>query len=834
MSNIIKIKRSQVTATPASLAEGELAYSENSGTLFIGTSGSNVTAIGGTGALTNDFATISVSGQTDIVADQPADTLNFANGTGVTITTDASTDTVTISAVGQTDLSLGTKTSTTLDINSSTGTNVTIPAATTSDAGLMTTTQFDKLDNITITQPVDLDSIESGLSSVQTELDDTQTGAGLGTDGSYTANGSANYISTATSLKDADDKLDAQAKTNATAISTETTNRITAVSNVQDELDDTQTGAGLGTDGSYTANGSSNYITTATSLKDADDKLDSQIKANADAISVLDGGAGDIQTELDDTQTGAGLGTDGSYTANGSANYISTATSLKDADDKLDTALKTEETNRTTAVSTLQTEVDNIETGAGLNNDGTYTADSGSNYITTATDLADADSLLDTQIKSNADDIVTKLPLAGGTMSGNIVMGNNLITGLPTPQTDTEATPKSYVDALVAGLSWKNSVIAATTGNIDLTTGGTLTVDGISTSVGDRVLVMNQTNAAQNGIYDVASGAWSRSDDFDSLTPIDEINGAAVYVDQGVTYGDNGYTVSSKVDVLDTDDIIFTQFNGASAITAGIGLGKTGNTLYVNLGAGIVELPSDEVGVDVYPGGGLITTGDGTTSSTATGAQLAIDLDGSTLNLSANGLSISSTVMSDIDSKVEGPTSATDDHVVFFDGTTGKLVKDSGLTLSGSNTGDVTLANTNYLTISGQEITANTVGAAYGGTGITSYTVGDLLFASGTTTLGKLAGVATGNVLISGGVSTAPSWGKVSLTTAVSGTLPVANGGTGATTFTSNGIVYGNGTSALQVTPAGSYDNTNNVGQVLSVNSSNVPTWTNVLDGGSF
>jgi hypothetical protein len=51
--------------------------------------------------------------------------------------------------------------------------------------------------------------------------------------------------------------------------------------------------------------------------------------------------------------------------------------------------------------------------------------------------------------------------------------------------------------------------------------------------------------------------------------------------------------------------------------------------------------------------------------------------------------------------------------------------------------------------------------AANGGTGIASYTIGDLLYASGTTTLSKLAGVATGNALISGGVGTAPSWGKI-------------------------------------------------------------------------
>jgi hypothetical protein len=78
----------------------------------------------------------------------------------------------------------------------------------------------------------------------------------------------------------------------------------------------------------------------------------------------------------------------------------------------------------------------------------------------------------------------------------------------------------------------------------------------------------------------------------------------------------------------------------------------------------------------------------------------------------------------------------------------------------------------------------STITAAKGGTGQTTYAVGDLLYASATTTLSKLADVATGNALISGGVTTAPSWGKIGLTTHVSGVLPVANGGTGRTSST--------------------------------------------------
>jgi len=176
------------------------------------------------------------------------------------------------------------------------------------------------------------------------ELDNVEKGAGLADDGSYAANANANYIANATSLVDADNKLDAAAKANADAISKEVQDRTAAVKGVQDELDGTQKGAGLADDGKYVANADANYIKDATSLADADNKLDAQVKTNADDIAkeVQDRTAADkaITDELDKTQAGAGLGTDGSYVANVKANYIANATSLADADNKLDAAVK--------------------------------------------------------------------------------------------------------------------------------------------------------------------------------------------------------------------------------------------------------------------------------------------------------------------------------------------------------------------------------------------------------------------------------------------------------------------------------------------------------------
>jgi hypothetical protein len=97
----------------------------------------------------------------------------------------------------------------------------------------------------------------------------------------------------------------------------------------------------------------------------------------------------------------------------------------------------------------------------------------------------------------------------------------------------------------------------------------------------------------------------------------------------------------------------------------------------------------------------------------------------------------------------------------------------TGLTPSTATTGAVTLGGT--------------LVAANGGTGQSSYTVGDILYASTTSALSKLAGVATGNALLSGGVGAAPIWGKIDLTTTVTGILPGANGGTGNGFFAVSG-----------------------------------------------
>jgi hypothetical protein len=92
-----------------------------------------------------------------------------------------------------------------------------------------------------------------------------------------------------------------------------------------------------------------------------------------------------------------------------------------------------------------------------------------------------------------------------------------------------------------------------------------------------------------------------------------------------------------------------------------------------------------------------------------------------------------------------------------------------------------------------------TLSVQNGGTGLTSYSIGDLLYATNPTTIGKLAAVAVNNVVISNGVNTLPTWGKVGLTTHTTGTLGVSNGGSGAATFTA-GYLKASGTTAFTTT----------------------------------
>ena len=146
-------------------------------------------------------------------------------------------------------------------------------------------------------------------------------------------------------------------------------------------------------------------------------------------------------------------------------------------------------------------------------------------------------------------------------------------TSLPVGGNDL--TNKTYVDAALAGISWKQPVLAATTGNITLS--GAQTIDTVPVVAGDRVLVKDQGTASQNGIYIVGT-PWVRSDDANSW---DELVSALVFVESGGLAGSAWYCYSQPGGTLGVTAVTWSNFQVAGAYFAGTGLTLASNTFSI-------------------------------------------------------------------------------------------------------------------------------------------------------------------------------------------------------------------------------------------------------------
>lgn len=301
------------------------------------------------------------------------------------------------------------------------------------------------------------------------------------------------------------------------------------------------------------------------------------------------------------------------------------ATDAESALDSIVSEIDSVKDSLSSGTGALQTEVDTIEGSVGLGTDGAFVAWTGTNYLNSATSIVGGISALDTTIKTNDDLKVSK---AGDSMTGALGMGGNKITNVATPDDDTDVANKLYVDSVAQGLVVKEPCRVATTatdGNLSLS-GLATTIDGVTLVAGDRVLVKNQTNAVENGIYVAAADAWSRAVDFDGTPTSETKSGAFTFVAEGTLNDNAGFVLATNDPItIGTTELQFVQFSGAGQILAGVGLTKTGNTLDVNVGQGIEVDGSDN---------------------------LQVKLDGSTLARSASGIKVADTYLDAVNTEL--------------------------------------------------------------------------------------------------------------------------------------------------------------------------------------
>jgi hypothetical protein len=223
-------------------------------------------------------------------------------------------------------------------------------------------------------------------------------------------------------------------------------------------------------------------------------------------------------------------------------------------------------------------------------------------------------------------------------------LSNQRITNLADPSSATDAATRQYVDAVARGLSWKQSVRAATT------TAGTLAtsfedgdvVDGVTLATGDRILIKDQASGAENGIYVVAaSGAPTRAADMPAAS---DGKGVAVTVTSGTVNADRVYIQTADTATVGTDALTWSQLGGGgTSYTAGDGLSESpAGTFNVATGAGL-EISSDTVRIAAAAAGAGLTGGGGSALAVGAGNGITVNADDVALASSTAGAGLTYT-----------------------------------------------------------------------------------------------------------------------------------------------------------------------------------------------
>ena len=272
-------------------------------------------------------------------------------------------------------------------------------------------------------------------------------------------------------------------------------------------------------------------------------------------------------------------------------------------------------------------------------------------------------------IATDANNELTALDITG---TGEVVLKNNAtlsgatITLSADPTNALHAVTKQYVDAVATGLDVKASVRAATTVNIDLSSAPS-SIDGVTLSSGDRVLVKNQTTGSENGIYvfNGAASAMTRATDADNSPSGEVTAGMFTFVTEGSISANYGYSLTTPDPItLGTTSLSFSQFSGAGSLTAGDGMTQDGGQFNVVGTADRILVNPDNIDIaSTYVGQTSITTlgtittgvwsgsvisstvgGTGTTTSTGSGSNVLSASPTLTGTISAEAMTLSSTL----------------------------------------------------------------------------------------------------------------------------------------------------------------------------------------------
>lgn len=266
-------------------------------------------------------------------------------------------------------------------------------------------------------------------------------------------------------------------------------------------------------------------------------------------------------------------------------------------------------TSTSTPAITLTTSITGLLKGNGT---AISAATAGTDYLVPTGNGSSLTGITNSQVSGSA-------PTASPTFTGTVTV--------PTTVNPTDAAQKQYVDSVAQGLDSKPSVVVVSTVN-QASISGLLTIDGVTLTTGQRVLLSGQTTTTQNGLWVAASGAWTRPTDFASASVQ---SGTYVFVEGGTANANSGWImVGTSAVTVDTSTQAWTQFTGAGEVLAGTGLSKSANTISLttpvaaaNGGAGAVS-------------GIMKANGSGTVSAAAAGTDYAAATSGSSV-LKGNG-----------------------------------------------------------------------------------------------------------------------------------------------------------------------------------------------------